>query len=83
MSDDSIRAALRAFLTKDMLNDPDYPLTDDEPLISSGLIDSFSLVDIALWVENTYGVRIEDNQLTEDNFDTVEELAAHIEAHRG
>ncbi len=82
MSDPQIRAALRAYLTQEILHDPDYPLGDDEPLISSGLIDSFSLVDIALWVEHTYGVRLDDNQLNADHFDSVAQLADYIEAHR-
>lgn len=82
MSDPQICAALRAYLTQEILHDPAYPLGDDEPLISSGLIDSFSLVDIALWVERTYGVRLDDNQLNADHFDSVAQLADYIEAHR-
>lgn len=77
---DELNAALRTFLLNEILKDPGYPLEDDEALISSGLIDSFSLVDVALWVENAYGVRIEDNQLNADTFDTVAELTAHIQA---
>jgi acyl carrier protein len=77
-----IRTSLKAFLTAEILHDPGYPLTDDEPLISSGLIDSFSLVDIALWVEKNFGIRIEDNELTADNFNSVNEFVAHIEARR-
>ena len=80
MTDGDIRTALRAYLAQEILHDPGYPLTDDEPLISSGLIDSFSLVDIALWAETTVGVRIEDNELTADNFDTLAQLADHIQA---
>jgi acyl carrier protein len=77
-----IRAELKDYLTREILNDPTYPLDDDEPLITSGLIDSFSLVDIALWAENTYGVKIDDTELTADHFDTVAELAAVL-AERG
>lgn len=77
-----IHEQIREYLTGDILNDPHYPLENDEALISSGLIDSFSLVDIALWVEETYGVHIDDTELTADNFDTVDALAAHIEANR-
>lgn len=79
MSDADIRNALKDYLTREILHDPDYPLQDDEPLISSGLIDSFSLVDIALWVEQIYGMHLDDTELTADNFDTVEQLAETIE----
>ena len=82
MSEDEIRSAVKEYLKNDILNDPNYPMEDDEPLISSGLVDSFSLVDIALWVENTYDVHIEDSELTADNFDTVADLAAHIKANK-
>jgi acyl carrier protein len=77
-----IRAELKDYLTGEILNDPTYPLGDDEPLITSGLIDSFSLVDIALWAEGAYGVHIDDTELTADNFDTVAELAALIAERR-
>ncbi len=79
---DDIRNALKTYLTNDILNDPDYPLGDEEALISSGLINSFSLVDIALWVEGHYGVRIDDSQLTADNFDTIAAFADYIVANR-
>ncbi len=79
---DDIRAELKDYLTSEILNDPTYPLDDDEPLITSGLIDSFSLVDIALWAERAYGVHIDDTELTSDNFDTVAELAALIAERR-
>ena len=47
----------------------------DESLISSGLIDSFSLVDLALIAEDLYGVQIDDSELSADTFDTLSQLA--------
>jgi acyl carrier protein len=82
MPDNDLRNELSNFLTADILNDPNYPLNDDEPLLSSGLIDSFSLVDIALWVENHHGVRLDDSELTAEHFDTVDQLARLIEQRR-
>jgi acyl carrier protein len=79
---EDIRNGLRSFLTKDIMKDPSYPLQDDEALISSGLIDSFSLVDVALWVENTYGVKLQDNQLNASTFDSVAQLADLIQSQR-
>ena len=57
-------------------------LKADQTLISSGLIDSFSLVDLALLVEDTYGVRIDDSELNADTFDTLEQLAALIRSRK-
>ncbi len=70
---------LTVFITTQILKDPNRALADDEALISSGLIDSFSLVDLALFVEDTFSVRIEDSELTSDVFDTLSELASLFE----
>jgi hypothetical protein len=43
---------LSTFLANDILKQPDRTIAPDEPLISSGLIDSFSLMDVALFVED-------------------------------
>ena len=51
-------------------------------MLSSGLIDSFSLMDLALHVEDTFGVRIEDTELNADTFDTLNQLSALIETRR-
>jgi acyl carrier protein len=75
MADDSLRLKLREYLTREVLRDPAYPLGDGDPLISSGLVDSFSLVDVALWVEDNLGVRIDNSELNADHFDTLAELA--------
>lgn len=76
-----LRAALREYLLHDIIKDPGYPLEDAEALISSGLIDSFSLVDLALWVEDRTGFRIQDSQLNAGSFDSLDELLAFIDSN--
>lgn len=73
---------LASFLADKILKQPGRVIRPDEPLISSGLIDSFSLMDVALFVEDTFGVRIEDTELNADTFDTLTQLAALIESRR-
>ncbi len=75
---EEIISELAEKITKNMLKDPKMHLEASEPLISSGLLDSFNLVDLALIVEDLYGVRIEDFELNADTFDTLEELAQII-----
>ena len=65
-------------IAKDILRAAQPPLRPDQLLISSGLIDSFSLVDLALYVEDTFNVHIDDSELNADTFDTLEALAALI-----
>jgi acyl carrier protein len=69
---------LKIYLQEDILQLPNREIEADEVLISSGLIDSFSLVDVALFVEDNYDVRIDDTELNADTFDTLNELAELI-----
>jgi acyl carrier protein len=69
---------LSQYIAAEILKQPKRSIDPDEPLISSGLIDSFSLVDLSLFVEDTFGVRIEDTELNASTFDTLRQLAALI-----
>jgi acyl carrier protein len=69
---------ITGFISREILKDPGRQIRGDEALISSGLIDSFGLVDLALFIEDTFGVRIEDVELTSSVFDTTEELVGLI-----
>ena len=77
-----VTSQLASFLAEKILKQPNRKITENESLISSGLIDSFSLMDVALYVEDTFGVRIEDTELNADTFDTLTQLAALIESRK-
>jgi acyl carrier protein len=69
---------LSSFIVTKILKQPNRQIRSDEKLISSGLIDSFSLMDLALFVEDTFGVRIEDTELNAETFDTLDQLSSLI-----
>ena len=77
-----VTSQLASFLAEKILKQPSRKINEDESLISSGLIDSFSLMDVALYVEDTFGVRIEDTELNADTFDNLNQLAALIESRK-
>lgn len=54
----------------------------DQPLISSGIIDSFALVELSVFLEEELGVRIPDPDMTAANFDTVQLAAATVARFR-
>ena len=70
------------FIAEKILKQPGKVISADEALISSGLIDSFSLMDLALFIEDTFGVRVEDTELNAETFDTLDQLAALISSRK-
>jgi acyl carrier protein len=81
MSDETV-SNLEKFIATQILKQPDRKIAADEPLLSSGLIDSFNLMDLALHVEDTFAVRIEDTELNANTFDNLTQLSALIESRR-
>jgi acyl carrier protein len=73
-----IQDQIASYIAAEILKDPGREIAPNEPLISSGLIDSFSLVDLALFIEDTFGVRIDDAELTADVFDTLDQLTGLV-----
>jgi acyl carrier protein len=73
-----ITQALADYIAAEILKQPNRTVTETEPLISGGLIDSFHLVDLALFVEDKFGVRIDDSELNASTFDTLAQLAELI-----
>jgi len=73
---------LATYIANEILKQPQRTIRPDESLISSGLVDSFSLVDLGLFVEDNFGVRIDDTELNADTFDTLEQLAKLIQDRR-
>jgi acyl carrier protein len=78
MDAQEMRDRLRDFVRTDLLRKPDYSLADDEPLITGGLIDSFALAQVGVFVENTFGAYLPDTDLTVANMDTIERMVACI-----
>ena len=82
MTENPIKSNLSNFIASQILNQPDRIISSDEHLIPSGLIDSFNLVDLALYIEDSFSVHIDDTELNTDTFDTLEELTSLIIARK-
>lgn len=75
---DAVRAQLRAFITRDLIRNPDYPLGDAEKIITGGLMDSFGLAEWGVFVEEAFGVYVPDPELTVERLDTLEQMVARV-----
>ena len=56
----------------------DRVLQPDTPLISGGIVDSFSMVSLKRFLEKRYDLKIPDADATPEAFDSVEKIAALV-----
>jgi len=75
---DTLFEQLSTYVASEFLRQPGRLIKPEEPLLSSGLVDSFHLVDLSLFVEKNFGVRIDDAELNASTFDNLSQLVALV-----
>jgi acyl carrier protein len=71
---DEIMQTVSTYIANQIHKQPKRVLAPEEPLISNGLVDSFSLVDLSLFIEKTYDVYIDNTELNRETFDSLDQL---------
>ena len=56
----------------------DSEIKYDTPLISGGIVDSFSMVSLKRFLENKYSISIPDDKATPEAFDTVNKIVTLV-----
>jgi acyl carrier protein len=70
---------VRNFIRENFLfGSPDAPLKDDDSFHESGIIDSTGILELVSFVEETFGIHVNDEDLTPENFDSVNKVTNYI-----
>ncbi len=75
-----IMQTLSSFIATEILKQPKRVIRPDEPLLSNGLVDSFNLVDLSLFIEKSFNVYIDNTELNREMFDTLTQLTDLIQS---
>jgi acyl carrier protein len=77
---DDLKRVIREYVVKEYIEEgDDRVVTDESPLITGGIVDSFSMVSLKRFLERKYEIRIPDAEATPDAFDTVSRIAVLVE----
>ena len=82
MSDD-LRQRIQKFILENYLFSTDRSaLGYDDSLLGRGIVDSTGMLEIIMFIEEQLGVMIKDEEMTPDNLDSVNRIAAFVESRR-
>ena len=73
---------LAKFIQSEVAKDPRQPVLPATPLISSGLVDSFSLIKVLAFVEDEFGVVIPDKAATAAAMDSIERIVTLMDTYK-
>ena len=73
-----------SYIRNEYLEDDDEVDLDlDTPLISSGIVDSFSMVSLKRFLEKKYDITLPDEDASAESFDTVRRIIDVVKKHGG
>lgn len=73
----SFTAALATYIQENLA--AGTPIREDTPLIDGGILDSMSLMDVVMFVEQRTGVQVPDDEVVPENFQTVASIARMVQ----
>lgn len=78
-----IKQQVRAFITSNFYVADPSALADDASLLDQGIIDSTGVLEIILFLEDTFGFKVADSEMVPENLDTIEGIASYVVRRRG
>ena len=73
----NLREEIRRFLQKD--DDRIENISDDESLLTAGIIDSLKMLNFLSFLEKAYNISIDDDELSPENFETINLIVSFLE----
>ena len=79
----TIEDQIKKYITENFLfSDGDYGLPDEASFLEEGIVDSTGVLELILFVDETYGIIVANEDVLPENFDSVTRLAAFIRRNK-
>jgi acyl carrier protein len=82
-SEDQIRDRIRGYIQENFLYmRPDFSLDDDDRLLERGVVDSMGIAELLGFIEDEFGVKADDDDISESNLGSVRAIGRFIAAKK-
>jgi acyl carrier protein len=74
-----INQQIRDYIAKNLLfSDNGFQFKDDDSFLNEGIVDSVGVMELISFVDSQYGLKVDPSEVSPENFDSVNKLAAFI-----
>jgi len=78
-----MEAIINEYIARELVNDPKLlPLQNDTQLVESGILDSLSLLKLLVFLEEQFGILVDEFEVLPENFASVEALCTYVRARQ-
>ncbi len=74
---------IREFIVENFLFGDGEALKEDTSFMEEGIIDSTGTLELVFFLEETFGISVEDAELVPENFDSIRKITSYLEAKTG
>jgi acyl carrier protein len=75
----NIEQQIRDYIAKNLIfSNNGYQYADETSFLEEGIVDSQGVMELVLFVEDAFGVKVDDQEIIPDNFDSITNLTAYV-----
>ena len=74
---------IRAFVKSNFYVADASALEDDASLLNEGIIDSTGVLEVISFIQDTFGLTVEDEEMLPNNFDSIKRIADYVVRKKG
>jgi acyl carrier protein len=79
-----VEAVINEYISKELVQDSALlPLGNATSLLETGVLDSLSLLRLVVFIQEQFGIVVDDVDLVPENFDTVDAICAYLRSTDG
>ena len=76
---ESVETSIRRYVLEAFLfTEDESQLSNNASFLEEGIVDSTGVLELVMFVEETFGITVKDEEVVPENFDSVERLARYV-----
>ncbi len=74
------KTAVKEYISENFLmGQSDINLEDETSFLELGLLDSTGVIELVSFLEEEFGIQVEDDEITPENLDTLNKISSYVE----
>lgn len=79
----TVEEQVRHYIDEKLLVGGSRDYKDEASFLQTGIVDSLGILDLVSFVEERFGIEVDDDEVVPDNFDSVQQLSSYVRRKQG
>jgi acyl carrier protein len=75
------KAMITEYIKKEIVRNDKATISEDEDLLSSGVLDSLGILQLVAYIQDTFGIEVPDKDVVYENFHSIKSLDDYLKQY--